>query len=127
MEQTIEDGRKKGYVETLFGRKRWIPDLKSQKFLLRSGAERIAQNTPIQGTAADVIKLAMIAVDRGVKAKGLSARLVLQVHDELILECPQEEGAMVAEIVAEEMAQVAKLRVPLVADTHIGTSWGEAH
>ena len=113
-------------METLYGRRRYIPELKSSNYNIRQGAERIALNTPIQGTAADLIKLAMIRVDRALKESKLDARLVLQVHDELIVECPEDDAEAVARIVAREMEQVADLSVPLVAEAKFGKSWYEA-
>ena len=116
-----------GYVSTLYGRRRALPELKSGNFAVRSFGERVALNMPIQGTAADVIKLAMAAVRDRLKREGLQARLVLQVHDELIAECPGDEAETVRSILTREMEQAAELSVPLVADAHIGKSWAEAH
>lgn len=121
----VENARQTGFVTTLFGRKRRIPELRSSNFNVRSGAERIALNTPIQGTAADIIKLAMIHVDAALRRCGLQARLVLQVHDELIVECPEHEAERVMQIVTEEMEQVCKLKVPLIAEAKMGNSWYE--
>ena len=126
MRNIVEEAKAKGYVETLYGRRRYIPELKSSNYNIRQGAERIALNTPIQGTAADLIKLAMIRVDRALKESKLDARLVLQVHDELIVECPEDDAEAVARIVAREMEQVADLSVPLVAEAKFGKSWYEA-
>ena len=126
MKNVVEDAREKGYVETSYGRRRSLPELKSTNFNVRSGAERMALNTPIQGTAADIIKLAMIRVRDRMQQEGLSARLVLQVHDELIVECPKEEVETVMELVTQEMTSAAQLKVPLVADAHMGRSWYEA-
>ena len=118
--------REKGYTETLFGRRRYLPELKSSNFNVRQGAERIALNTPIQGTAADLIKLAMIRVDKALKEQYPEANLLLQVHDELIVECPEEMAQGVAQVVQEQMEQVAHLNVPLVAEAKWGKSWYEA-
>ena len=126
MKQVVADAREKGYTETMYGRRRYIPELKSSNFNIRQGAERIALNTPIQGTAADLIKLAMIRVERALQEKYPQAELLLQVHDELIVECPEEIAAEVAELVSHEMTQVATLDVPLVADAKWGKSWYEA-
>ena len=126
MRQVVIDAREKGYTTTMYGRKRWIPELKSTNFNIRSGAERIALNTPIQGTAADLIKLAMLRVDKALAASFPQARLLLQVHDELIVECPEEMASQVAELVSREMAQVAALKVPLTAEAKWGKSWYEA-
>ncbi len=127
MDRVVEQGRSDGWVSTLYGRRRWLPELKSSNFNTRSFGERVALNMPIQGTAADIIKLAMIKVDRRLRAEGLKARLVLQVHDELIVECPEEEGDRVKALLREEMEGVAKLAVPLTADAKLGRTWAEAH
>ncbi len=121
-----EQAKKDGYVATLMGRRRWLPELRSANFNMRSFGERVALNMPIQGTAADVMKLAMIRVAQALKDQGLEARLVLQVHDELIVECPQREAEQVKLLLEEEMEQVVKLAVPLTADAGVGRSWGEA-
>ena len=126
MKQVVEQARQTGYTETLFGRRRYIPELKSSNFNLRQGAERIALNTPIQGTAADLIKLAMVRVDGALRESGLRAKLILQVHDELIVECPPEEELQVKEIVTREMEGVAQLSVPLVAEAKAGKTWYDA-
>ena len=107
-------------------RRRELPELKSSNFNLRAFGERVALNMPVQGAAADVMKLAMIAVRNRLKTEGLQARLVLQVHDELIVECPEEEKETVAALLAEEMEGVAALSVPLVAEAHWGRNWLEA-
>ena len=103
-----------------------LPELKSSNFNIRSFGERVALNTPIQGTAADIIKLAMLRVDAALKKQKLKARLVLQVHDELIVECPVKEAEQVKKIVTAEMENVAQLRVPLLAEAKVGASWYEA-
>ncbi len=126
MTGVVEQARRDGYVSTLFGRRRWLPELTSSNFNLRSFGERVALNMPIQGTAADLIKLAMIRVDRRLREEGLEARLVLQVHDELIVECPQEETERVKALLSAEMTAVAELSVPLVADSGAGKSWAQA-
>ena len=126
MKQVVADAREMGYTQTLYGRKRYIPELKASNFMIRQGAERIALNTPIQGTAADLIKLAMIRVDAALAANFPEARLLLQVHDELIVECPEAVASQVAELVSREMEQVAQLKVPLTAEAKIGKSWFEA-
>ncbi len=123
----VEQAKTDGYVSTLYGRRRALPELKSSNFAQRSFGERVALNMPIQGTAADVIKLAMIAVWRRLKQEGLQARLILQVHDELIAECPEEEAEQVKAILTEEMQNAASLSVPLTVDARIGKSWAEAH
>ena len=127
MDAVVEQAREQGFVSTLYGRRRWVPELKSSNFNTRSFGERVALNAPIQGTAADIIKLAMIRVRDRLKAEGLQARLVLQVHDELIVECPAEEADRICSLVEEEMEGVAALSVPLLAETHAGRSWAESH
>ena len=126
MRDVVANAREIGYTETMFGRKRYIPELKSSNFNIRSGAERIALNTPIQGTAADLIKLAMIRVETALNENFPDAELLLQVHDELIIECPEEIAPQVAELISREMHSVAKLSVPLTADAKYGKSWYEA-
>ncbi len=126
MKQVVEDARSRGYTETMYGRKRYIPELKSANFNIRQGAERIALNTPIQGTAADLIKLAMIRVDNALARQFPQAKLLLQVHDELIVECPEELAPEVANLVSHEMEQIASLSVPLVAEAKWGKSWYDA-
>ena len=126
MKQVVEDARRIGYTTTMFGRRRYIPELSSSNFNIRQGAERIALNTPIQGTAADLIKLAMIRVHSALKAHYPDAKLILQVHDELIVECPEDLAEDVAKLVSAEMEQVAKLNVPLLAEAKWGKSWYEA-
>jgi DNA polymerase-1 len=125
--QIVEQARENGYVSTLQGRRRWLPELKSTNYNLRSFGERVALNMPIQGTAADIIKLAMIRVQQRLKEEGLTGRLVLQVHDELIVECPEAEAEQAARLVEEEMERVVSLSVPLVAEAHVGHSWMDAH
>jgi hypothetical protein len=126
MKNVVTDAREKGYTETLYGRRRWIPELKSSNFNIRSGAERIALNTPIQGTAADLIKLAMIRVDAALRQEFPEAKLILQVHDELIVECPEQSAQQVAALVSREMNRVAALDVPLTAEAKFGKSWYDA-
>ena len=126
MTDVVERAKETGYVETIFHRRRDLPELKSSKFNLRSFGERVALNMPIQGTAADVMKLAMVAVWKRLKEEKLQARLVLQVHDELIVECPREEAQTVAALLEEEMERVVRLTVPLVAEAHFGHNWLEA-
>ena len=126
MKDIVEDAKEKGYVETMFKRRRYLPELTSSNFNLRSFGERVARNMPIQGTAADIIKIAMINVDKRLKDEKLKARLILQVHDELIVESPREEAEVVAKLLKEEMENAVKLDVPLLADASIGESWFEA-
>jgi DNA polymerase-1 len=124
--EVVEQAKVNGWAATVLGRRRWLPELKSTNFKIRSFGERVAMNMPIQGTAADIIKLAMIRVQNRLKAEGLVGRLVLQVHDELIVECPEELAADVAALVSREMQSVAQLSVPLQAEAKWGSSWYEA-
>lgn len=123
----LSDARKNSYVETLFGRRRYIPDVNSNNANIRSLAERNAVNAPIQGTAADIIKMAMIAVEHRLEAEGLKARMVLQIHDELLLEVPEVEIEAVRSILVEEMEGVVSLSVPLTVECNYGKTWLEAH
>ena len=126
MKRVIDEAREHGFTQTIYGRKRYIPEIKSANFNIRQGAERIALNTPIQGSAADLIKLAMIRVDKALTERFPQAKLLLQVHDELIVECPCEQAEGVAALVSDEMQQVANLTIPLVAEAKWGKSWYEA-
>ena len=126
MKNVVANAREHGYTQTLYGRKRYIPELTSSNFNIRQGAERIALNTPIQGTAADLIKLAMIRVYHALQEHYPQATLLLQVHDELIVECPEELAPGVAELISKEMEQVASLNVPLIAEAKWGSSWYDA-
>ena len=126
MKQVVADAREIGYTRTLYGRRRYVPELKSSNFNIRSGAERIALNTPIQGSAADLIKLAMIRVDEALSKAYPEAKLILQVHDELIIECPESIAEEVASLVSTQMEHVANLSVPLLAEAKWGRSWYEA-
>ena len=127
MKSIVEKAKADGYVDTLFARRRYLPELKSANFNVRSFGERVALNMPIQGTAADIIKIAMVNVHRRLAEEGLEAKLILQVHDELIVECPDSEAERVKEILTYEMENAAALSVPLMVDAHIGHSWAEAH
>ena len=127
MSDIVVKAKEDGYVATLMGRRRWVPELKSSNFNTRSFGERVALNAPIQGTAADIMKLAMIRVRDRLKAEGLEGKLVLQVHDELIVECPEHEAERICDLVQEEMDGVAALSVPLLAETHAGKAWSDAH
>ena len=127
MTRVVEQAKADGYVTTLFGRRRDLPELKSSNFNLRSFGERVALNMPIQGTAADIIKAAMVRVDARMRVEHLQARLLLQVHDELIVECPAAEAETVKAILVDEMEHVVDYRVPLLVDAKIGASWAEAH
>jgi len=127
MERTRAEARRQGYVETVFGRRLWLPEINSPNGPRRAGAERAAINAPMQGTAADLIKLAMIAVHGWIRREALRSRLVMQVHDELVLEVPEAELDAVVREVPQRMAAVAQLRVALVADVGVGRNWDEAH
>lgn len=127
MKNIVVQAREDGYVSTLFGRRRELPELKSSNFNMRSFGERVALNMPIQGTAADIIKLAMVNVQKRLSAEGMKSRLILQVHDELIVECPEGEADKAAEILRQEMENAVSLAVPLTVDVHAGHSWAEAH
>ena len=127
MEETRELAKRQGYVETVFGRRLWLPDIRASQAGRRQGAERAAINAPMQGTAADIVKLAMTATARWLADSGLQSNLVLQVHDELVLEVPQGELARVRAELPAIMGQVAKLAVPLVVDVGVGNNWDEAH
>jgi DNA polymerase-1 len=127
MDRVIAEAREKGYVETIFGRKRFLPDINSKNAIARGLAERNAINAPIQGSAADIIKLAMIAVSRRLEAEGLRSRMVLQVHDELVFDVVAEERDRIVEIVKQEMEGVCTLKVPLITECNYGKNWREAH
>ena len=126
MKSIVEKAKADGYVSTLFGRRRYLPELSSSNGMLRSFGERVARNMPIQGTAADIIKIAMIKVYNRLKAENLKARLLLQVHDELIVEAPENEAETVKNIVCEEMENACKMKVRLVSDANIGKTWYDA-
>ena len=126
LDKTVEDAKKNGYSVTMFGRRRPIPELKSSNFMQRSFGERVAKNSPIQGTAADIIKLAMVNVWRRLKRENLNSRLILQIHDELLIETADDEKEEVAKILEEEMTSAASLAVELKIDMHMGTNWYEA-
>jgi DNA polymerase-1 len=123
LDRTLEEVRKIGRVETLFGRIRPIPDIHSKDFAVRQFAERTAVNSPIQGTAADLIKLAMIKIHGLLKQRKLAARLLLQVHDELVLELPRAEVEEVRALLKHEMENAAQLNVPLIVDSYVADNW----
>ena len=127
MAKSVEVAREKGYIETVFGRRRYLPDINSHNAVVRGYAERNAVNAPIQGTAADIIKLAMVRIDRRFEEEGIKAKMILQVHDELNFSVPQEELSRVKAIVIEEMENAWKVNVPLLADCGEGKNWLEAH
>lgn len=126
MHDIVERAKQEGFVSTIFGRRRYLPELKSKNYSIRSFGERVALNMPIQGTAADIIKLAMVRVSRRFRSEGLKTKLLLQVHDELIAEAPVDEAEQAAAILTEEMENVIRLSVPLVAEAHSGKSWYDA-
>ena len=126
MTDIVEKAKEQGYVETLYHRRRALPELKSSNFIQRSFGERVALNMPIQGTAADIMKLAMLRVYDRLRREGLQARLIMQVHDELIVECPEAEQEAVEKLLRQEMEQVAALAVPLTAEAHSGKNWLDA-
>ena len=126
MEKTLEQAKDLGYVETEFGRRRYLPELKSSNGMLRAFGERVARNAPIQGTAADIIKIAMVRVYNRLEEEGLDARLILQIHDELIVESSEADALRAAQIISEEMENACKLSVPMPADVHIGKTWYDA-
>jgi DNA polymerase-1 len=125
--QTIADAQKKGYVTTLFNRRRYLPELASANKQVKAFAERIAVNAPIQGSAADLIKIAMIEIFRKLKKNRLKSKMISQVHDELVFEIPEDEKEFMVEMVKEKMEGVMELKVPLIADTYTGKNWDEAH
>ncbi len=127
LDRLVADAKEKGYITTMYGRRRPIPELSSSNFMQRSFGERVAMNSPIQGTAADIIKIAMIRVWKELRRAGLNSRLILQVHDELVIETRQEEIEQVKQILEESMKQAAQLAVPLEVDLHTGENWYEAH
>ena len=126
LDKTVADARANGYVTTLYGRRRDLPALNSRNFMQRSFAERMAMNTPIQGTAADLIKIAMIRADEALRAAGVKSRILLQVHDELVLETTAAEAEMLSEILRAAMSRAAELAVPLAVDVQMGKNWAEA-
>ena len=127
MEEKRAECHENGFVETEFGRRLWIPDINASRKPVQAAAERAAINAPMQGTAADLIKLAMIAVENFLEEGGYEAKLILQVHDELILEVPETEVKELKDAVPRLMAEVASLKVPLIAEVGVGASWEEAH
>jgi DNA polymerase-1 len=127
MENTRTSAKMKGYVETVFGRRLWLPEINGGNGPRRQAAERAAINAPMQGTAADLIKMSMIAVQKWIEESGIGTRMIMQVHDELILEVPEDELSDVRKRLPELMCGVAQLKVPLVADVGAGANWEEAH
>ena len=127
LDNSVNSAKEKGYSVTMFGRKRPIPELKESNFMRRQFGERVAMNAPIQGTAADIMKIAMINVDKALKNNNLVSRIVLQVHDELLIEAKKEEVEQVKDILINEMSQAANLEVPLLVEAEVGNNWDEAH
>ena len=123
LDELKEIAEEKGFSETFHGRKRFLPDIKSNNRTIKSQAERVAVNSPIQGTAADIIKLAMINIDRRINEENLKSKMLLQVHDELIFDVPEEEFETMKALVRDEMENVVKLRVPLTVDVGFGVNW----
>jgi DNA polymerase-1 len=127
MDKTISECKANGYVKTIMNRIRYIPEINSSSPILKAQGERIAMNTPIQGSSADIIKVAMVKVYNRLKSENLNANLILQVHDELLVECDKDCAETVAKVVKEEMESVIKLEVPLTVEVNIGGSWFDAH
>jgi DNA polymerase I len=126
LDRQIQLAREQGYVETLFKRRRYIPEIKDRNFNMRAYGERNAQNSPLQGSAADLIKLAMIRIHSAIRERGLRSRMLLQVHDELVFEVPPEELETMRALVKDRMERVVELRVPLVVDIGVGPNWLDA-
>ncbi|MEG2252922.1 MAG: DNA polymerase, partial [Clostridia bacterium] len=127
MDECVRLGSERGYAETLFSRRRELFELQNANRNVRSFGERAAMNTPVQGTAADIIKLAMVRVAERLRQGGYRAQLILQVHDELVVECPMDEADAVSAVLRDTMENVVKLRVPLVAEVSRGKDWDQAH
>jgi DNA polymerase-1 len=127
LDDTIAEAKERGHIETYLGRRRYLPDLSSRNRVLRQAAERMAVNSVIQGTAADLIKCAMIKVDEALRGSGLSAAMILQVHDELVFELPEVEVEALSELARRQMQGVFTLAVPLLVDVGVGRNWREAH
>ena len=127
LDEVVEHARANGFVTTLLGRRRTLPDIRSQNHNLRAGAERIARNTPIQGTAADIMKIAMVQIQGELERRGLESRMVLTVHDELVFEAPPNEQEILESIVLDRMQNSVPLSVPLPVESAWGPSWGAAH
>ena len=126
LDKLVTDAKNKGYCESMFGRRRPVPELKSSNFMQRSFGERVAMNSPIQGTAADIIKYAMVNVYDRLKREGLKSKLILQIHDELLIETHNDEVEEVRKVLSEEMQNACELAVRLEIDLHTGTDWYEA-
>ena len=126
MNDNVKKAKEEGYVTTILGRKRYIPELRSSNFNLRAFGERAAMNMPLQGSSADIIKIAMLRVAERLKREGLRSKMVLQVHDELVLDAPLDEKEAAASVLKEEMEGAISLKVPLIADVSEGKSWYDA-
>ncbi|MCK4271050.1 DNA polymerase I, partial [bacterium] len=127
VEGTIQQAQKKGYVTTLLNRRRYLPELNSDRSSMVAFAKRTAVNTPIQGTAADLIKVAMIEIDRELRGRGWQAKMIIQIHDELVFEIPKEELNQVSEMIRSKMENALSLKVPIKVDIGVGKNWYEAH
>ena len=127
MDRTVKECKERGYVETLWGRRRYVPEIKSNNFNVRQFGERVAMNAPIQGTAADIIKIAMINIEKELEDKKLESKLLLQVHDELVIETKLEEIETVRELLVRNMENVIKMDVPLKVEAEEGKTWFDAH
>ena len=127
LDELIERAREKGYAESLSGRRRYIPNIRARNFNERSFAERVAVNMPIQGTQADMIKIAMVRIHDRIAAEGLRSRMILQVHDELVFEVPEAEVEAMRKLVAEEMVAALPLEVPVEIEIGVGNNWLDAH
>ena len=123
MKRLVEEAKEKGYSETLMGRRRYLPEINSPKYMVRKFGERVAMNMPIQGTAADIIKIAMINVNKELKKGGFKSKLILQVHDELLIDSPKEEAEAVTELLKNCMQEAFELSVPLKVDVNAGKCW----
>jgi DNA polymerase-1 len=126
MEKAVAEARKSGFAETLFGRRRYLPELTSSNFNVRAGAERMAMNMPVQGTAADMMKLAMIEIYKDFKNICPEAKMLLQVHDELVFEVPDQDVEKLSNFIKEQMENVVKLKVPVLANIGVAKNWGDA-
>ena len=127
LEKVVSDAKDCGYVETMFKRRRYLPELTARNKMLQAFGERVAKNAPVQGSAADIIKIAMVKVAKRLENEKLKGRLIMQVHDELIIECPENEKEQVEKILKEEMESACKLEAPLKADVNTGKTWFETH
>ena len=125
IEKTVQDATEKGYTETLMGRRRYIPGLRERNRSLYEAAKRVATNSPVQGTSAELLKVAMINIAKKLSSQGLSTKIILQIHDELVLECPNNELETVEKIVKNEMESVVSWKIPLIANLQSGKNWGK--